>query len=117
MVHPGSVTSSTEGTPPSPALSTASVPFQTSIDLRGRSPGDGVSSLQSVQQHARKNTAASLQIVIEADHASHGVPLSPATPITAASATKSVERNDLALESLPGLFDSRTFCQRINELV
>jgi Ca2+-transporting ATPase len=88
LVHPGSATSSTEDAPPSPTLSAvSSVHFQTSVDLRGRSPGDGISSLQAVQQHARKNSAASFQTVTEADHASQGVPPSSATSITAGPAT------------------------------
>ena len=45
-------------TPPSPP----------STDLRGRNPGDGISSLQAVQQH---------------DHATLGVPASAATAFTA----------------------------------
>jgi hypothetical protein len=88
LAHPHSGTSSTEDPPPSSTLSAASsVYFQTSVDLRGRSPGDGTSSLQAVQQHARKNSAVSFQTAIEADRAGHGVPPSSTTSSIAAPAT------------------------------
>jgi len=83
------VTSSAEDVPPSPTLSASSVHFQTTTDLRGRNPGDGMSSLQAVGQHARKNSAASFQTVTEPDHVGHGVPPSSATSFTAAASPPS----------------------------
>ena len=88
-VRPASPTSSAEDVPPSPTLSATSVHFKPTTSLRGRNPGDGLSSLQAVQQHARKNSAASFQIVTEADHASHPVPPSSATSFTAAASSTS----------------------------
>jgi len=84
LVHPASPTSSAEDVPPSPTLSASSVHFQNTTDLRGRSPGDGMTSLKAVQQHGRKNSATSFQTVTEPDHASHGVTPSSATSFTAA---------------------------------
>ena len=81
LAHPASPT---EDAPPSPTLSASSVHFQTTTDLRGRPPGDGISSLQAVQQHGRKNSAASFQTVTEADHANTGGPASATTSFTAA---------------------------------
>ena len=75
--------SPTDDAPPSPTLSASSVHFKTTTDLRGRNPGDGISSLQAVQQHGRKNSAASFQTVTEPDHATLGVPTSAATSFTA----------------------------------
>ena len=88
-VRPASLTSLAEDVPPSPTLSATSVHFKTTTNLRGRNPGDGLSSLQTVQQHARRNSAASFQTVTEADHASHPVPPSPATSFTAAPSSTS----------------------------
>ena len=79
--HPASPT---EDAPPSPTLSASSVHFKTTTDLRGRNPGDGISSLQAVQQHGRKNSAASFQTVTEADHATTGGPASATTSFTVA---------------------------------
>ena len=90
LVRPASPTSSAEDLPPSPTLSSTSVHFKTTTYLRGRHPGDGLSSLLAVQQHARKNSAASLQTVTEADHAP--APPSSATPFT--TTKDSVDRGD-----------------------
>ena len=79
--HPASPT---EDAPPSPTLSASSVHFKTTTDLRGRNPGDGISSLQAVQQHGRKNSAASFQTVTEPDHATTGGPASATTSFTVA---------------------------------
>jgi Ca2+-transporting ATPase len=84
----GAPASPTEDAPPSPTLSATSVHFKTTTDLRGRSPGDGISSLQAVQQHGRKNSAASFQTVTEPDHNTVGVPASAATSFTAAPSTE-----------------------------
>jgi P-type Ca2+ transporter type 2C len=90
LVRPVSPTSfTTEEAPPSPTLSASSVHFKTTTDLRGRPPGDGMGSLQAVQQHGRKNSAASFQTITEPDHSSHGVPPSSATSITAATSPTS----------------------------
>jgi len=85
--HPASPS---EDAPPSPTLSASSVHFKTTTDLRGRNPGDGISSLQAVQQHGRKNSAASFQTVTEPDHASPGGPASAATSFTAAPSAEKV---------------------------
>ena len=95
LVRPASPTSSAEDAPPSPALSAFSVHFRTTTDLHGRNPGDGLSSLQTVQLHARKNAAASFQTVIEPDHPSHPVLPSSATSfISAITAKNSVYKGD-----------------------
>jgi P-type Ca2+ transporter type 2C len=96
LARPASPASSTEDAPPSP---TSAVHFKTTTDLRGHSPGDGMSSLQAVQQHARKNSAASFQTVTEPDHSSPAVPPSFATSVTAgapalASPTKKRSSDD-----------------------
>ena len=52
---------------PSPILTPPSPTLSPSTDLPGRNPGDGISSLQAVQQH---------------DHATLGVPASAATTFT-----------------------------------
>ena len=89
LAHPASPT---EDAPPSPTLSASSVHFKTTTDLRGRPPGDGISSLQADQQHGRKNSAASFQTVTEPDHATTGGPASATTSFTAApSAEKDTE--------------------------
>jgi len=84
--HPASPT---EDAPPSPTLSASSVHFKTTTDLRGRTPGDGISSLQAVQQHGRKNSATSFQTVTEPDHI--GGPASAATSFTAAPSTEKAQ--------------------------
>ena len=83
LVRHASPTSSVEDVPPSPILS-ATVHFKTTTDLRGRNPGDGLSSLQTGQQLARKNLPP-----LPADHASHPVPPSSATSCTAAASSPS----------------------------
>ena len=93
---------------PSPILPpTSSVHFKTTTDLRGRHPGDGLSSLQSVQQRARKNLPP--VPVTEAEHACHPVPPSSATSFAAAASSSSspptkknpVDRGDRN-DALPG---------------
>ena len=68
LTHPASFVEDSHA-PPSPTLS-PSVHFKTTTDLRGRNPGDGdgINSLQAVQQHG---------------HATLGVPASAATAFTA----------------------------------
>jgi len=75
--------SALEDAPPSPTLSASSVHFKTTTDLRGRTPGDGISSLQSVQQHGRKKSTTSFQTVTEPDHTN----ASAATSFTTAPPT------------------------------
>jgi len=87
--HPASPT---EDAPPSPTLiSASSVPFKTTTDLRGRTQGDGISSLRAVQQHGRKNSAASFQTFTDPDHANTGGPASAATSFTTAPSTEKAQ--------------------------
>ena len=82
VVRPVSPTSSTEDAPPSPthsARSSAHFKVTTTTDLRGRNPGDGMSSLQAVQHHARKSSAVSFQTTTEPESSAHGAPPSFAT--------------------------------------
>ena len=66
------------------------VNFKTTTNLRCRNPGDGLSSLQTVQRRRRRNSAASFQTVTKPGHAP--VPPSSATPFT--TTKDSVDRGD-----------------------
>ena len=91
LIRHASPTSLAEDVPPSPTLSATSL-FKTTTDLRGRNPGDGLSSLQTVQQRARKNLPPIP--VPEVDHAGHPVPPSSATSFTAAASSTPPTKKD-----------------------
>ena len=89
LLAPSQVLASpTEDEPPSPTLSASSVHFKTTTDLRGRDPGDGTSSLRTIQQHGRNDSVASFQTVTEPDDATPEPAPAATTLIAAPSAEK-----------------------------